>query len=213
MSLPSLDTNSAARFKLSTLLYPLLLAVVCVAVFHRVIHYEFTNWDDRTEIPANVYMNPPTVAGLMYFWQHGEMELYMPLTWTVWFIIAWVSSQPLGPIDPALFHGANLAVHTLNTILVWLILRKLSRNDLASCIGALFFAVHPLQAETVTWISGLKDLLAGFFSLLAIWIYLSIVTRRARRFGQSLFPAYRLPDSGRALQTHNYSSSLDRIRA
>src|SRR5205814_6513053 len=45
-------------------------------------------------------------------------------------------------------------------------------HDTASLIGALLFALHPVQVEAVGWASGLKDLLCGFFALLSIWQYM-----------------------------------------
>lgn len=41
-----------------------------------------------------------------------------------------------------------------------------------ACVGALLFAVHPLQVESVGWVTAMKDLLCGLFSLLAIWRYI-----------------------------------------
>ena len=55
---------------------------------------------------------------------------------------------------------------------MFLILRRLFRREWAACLGALLFALHPVQVESVAWISGLKDLLAGLFSLAAILAYL-----------------------------------------
>jgi tetratricopeptide (TPR) repeat protein len=53
-------------------------------------------------------------------------------------------------------------------MLVLLILRQLFESELAACIGALLFALHPVQVETVAWVSGAKDLLAGMLAMLSI---------------------------------------------
>ncbi|MDP8234744.1 MAG: tetratricopeptide repeat protein [Candidatus Erginobacter occultus] len=53
------------------------------------------------------------------------------------------------------------------------------RSVLAAGLGAALYAVHPLQVEPVVWVSSLKDLLCGFFSLLALWLYLSYARRGA----------------------------------
>ena len=74
--------------------------------------------------------------------------------------------------NPAIFHTSNLFFHIMNAILVFLILRILVKDELASFFGALLFALHPVQVESVAWITGVKDVFSGFLSLVAIWQYL-----------------------------------------
>ena len=84
--------------------------------------------------------------------------------------------------NPFAYHLLNLLFHFANTVLVMLLLReylhagrpspnKRESDWLIPVAGALFFAIHPLQAEPVAWISSLKDLASGFFALLALWLY------------------------------------------
>ncbi|MFQ5561604.1 MAG: tetratricopeptide repeat protein, partial [Nitrospinota bacterium] len=77
-----------------------------------------------------------------------------------------------------LFHLAGLFVHSLNVLLVYRILgllvtervKTLNKGNLFPAgAGALLFAIHPLQVEAVCWVTGMKDLLSAFFSLLALW--------------------------------------------
>jgi tetratricopeptide (TPR) repeat protein len=75
-------------------------------------------------------------------------------------------------LNPYIFHAANVALHAVAAVIVFLILRRLRLDDRASLIGALLFAVHPIQTEAVAWASGMKDLLAGALSLAALWRYL-----------------------------------------
>ena len=98
------------------------------------------------------------------------------------------------PLDPRLFHTLNLLVHLLNVLVVWRILRllldrtrpeaqhtalnpSLIRVEWAAGGGALLFAMHPLQVEAIAWATGLKDVLCGFLSFVAVWQYLSFVSR------------------------------------
>ena len=75
-------------------------------------------------------------------------------------------------LNPLYFHAANVCLHTVNALLVFAILRRILKRDWPAGLGALLFALHPVQVEAVGWISGMKDVLAGTFSLAAVWAYL-----------------------------------------
>ena len=90
-------------------------------------------------------------------------------------------------LDPLVYHATNLALHVLNTLLVfWFILwlwRSRPQADvpalpLAFLVGA-FFAVHPLHVESVAWITERKDMLSGFFFLLSTGLYLRFAEKRS----------------------------------
>jgi hypothetical protein len=84
------------------------------------------------------------------------------------------------------FHGASVGLHLLSALVVYSILRHLSGSDVASCIGALLFALHPIQVETVAWASGAKDLLGGLLALVSIQQYLCVI-RASPRSGRRVF--------------------------
>ncbi|MEA2736600.1 MAG: protein O-mannosyl-transferase [Humisphaera sp.] len=153
------------------------LLLLVAVVFGRIATHEFVNLDDDKFLYANEKLLPPTFAGLAEVWRGPHAHLYVPITMTAWWIVAQaglirdVSASGGGSayaLNPWVFHIASLLVHVVNVLLVRRILRAITRDDLASVIGAAIFAVHPLQVETVAWASELKDLLAAMFSLLAI---------------------------------------------
>ena len=168
----------------------LVLIVAILGVFWPVQNYDFV-WDDRLFIYDNQYLIPPSVDNTLHFWTQPKW-LYIPITYTAWSIVAWLSqyfpAEPYG-LNPGLFHTANLLVHILSVLVVFGILRLLLRHgfresegendddgvsiELAAGVGALIFAIHPVQVETVAWISELKDLLCGLFSFIAIKEYLA----------------------------------------
>lgn len=82
-----------------------------------------------------------------------------------------------GTLDPHFFHAASVALHAFSGLLVFMILRKVTRRPWPSVAGALLFALHPIQVEAVAWASGLKDILGGAFTLLTLWQYLLAVAR------------------------------------
>ncbi|MEK6322168.1 MAG: tetratricopeptide repeat protein [Acidobacteriota bacterium] len=71
------------------------------------------------------------------------------------------------------FHLTNIFIHAANTILVFLLIRRLIGDVLSSAIGALVFAIHPIQPDAVTYISGRRDILFAFFYLASFHSYLA----------------------------------------
>jgi protein O-mannosyl-transferase len=167
--------------RLRPILISLLLVLATAAVFCEVPQQEFVSWDDNILVYQNRYLNPVTTGNIMYFWQHPHEQLYMPLTYSTWAVIASAARVPVyremaggdsSNLDPRLFHTASLAVHLLNVLLLFLILCTLVKNDWAAAAGSLLFGIHPVQVESVAWIAELKGLLSGCFSLLALGLYL-----------------------------------------
>ncbi len=153
----------------------LLVVAITAVVFWQVRNFEFV-WDDRSNIVENPYLKQVTLSKTLVFWQRPYEKLYIPLTYTVWAGIAGIAeaTMPNAPdkIDPRPFHIFNLMLHLLSVVVVLFILRMLVQDDWASAGGALLFALHPLQVEPVAWVTGMKDVLCGFLSLLAVWQYL-----------------------------------------
>ena len=172
------------------LLGAVLLAVA--AVYAQVVTFHLLPfWDDDTNIHRNPLYAPLSWSSVALFWKGPFQQLYIPVTYTAWAGLVALSrivagtTVSFGPINAALFHGANLLVHLLSVAMVFLILRRLlsahSRDQTASPVrilaavaaGALAFGLHPVQVETVAWVSGLRDVLGGALSLAAIELFLS----------------------------------------
>jgi len=167
----------------------LLLALTCAA-YWPVCTQDFTMWDDVENIVKNPDLNPPTFRGILRYWhpKNTARGLYAPVTYTVWGIVALVPGRGVGtPPDSALnphaFHTVNLLLHVLSVWMVFLFLRSMLRpiaadhkaSDWAACAGALLFALHPAQVESVAWVSGTKDLLCGLLTIVALGQYLGYV--------------------------------------
>ena len=157
-----------------TLIARIAVFVGCVLPFLGVLSHGFIAVDDQMHTYLNPFLNGRAPGGIWMFWTSAYGGLYIPVTYTVWGILA--SAARLDAPDefgialnPWLFHAASVIVHVGSVLLVFRILRQLTGREGASFAGALLFAIHPLQTETVAWASGLKDLLCGFFALLAIW--------------------------------------------
>jgi tetratricopeptide (TPR) repeat protein len=163
---------------------PYLLVAAVVIAFARVVPCDFSAMDDASTISFNARLNPPSVESLAWYWTHPEGELYIPVTYTAWTLLAKVCWVPTADehglhLDPHIFHAASLVLHVLSTLAVYHLLRRLLAAGPSyawpAAAGALLFALHSLQVEAVAWTSGMKDLLYGLFSLTALLLYVTAV--------------------------------------
>ncbi|MDB5319537.1 MAG: hypothetical protein JWN40_1168 [Phycisphaerales bacterium] len=183
----ALSMSSPSLLSARSLLYPALIALACLITFAPILSNGFVSWDDYETISRNPRLNPPSTEALVYYWRHPHMHLYAPLTYTVWMTLAAVAHAGVntGPISAGLFHAASLILHILASLVVFALLCRLVMNPTAALYGALLFALHPVQVETVAWASGLKDVLCGLLIWTAVWQYL--------RFASAVSPRPRLP--------------------
>ena len=172
--------------KRAVVIISILLFILILAVFLPVIHFQFVDYDDGINVSKNPLLNPPSISNTLKFWQEPYQHLYIPFTYTIWSIIAWFSKSVNPAVDklnPSIFHTANLIFHILSALIVFAILKTLLmyinkpledtiKKDWAAGLGAMLFAIHPVQVEPVAWVTGLKDILFGFLALIAIWQYL-----------------------------------------
>ena len=88
--------------------------------------------------------------------------LYRPLT--VWSFLA---NQALSPSNPMPFHGVNILLHALVTVLGTALTWRLSGSRAVAVITGILFAVHPIHTEAVANVVGRAELLAAAFSIAA----------------------------------------------
>ena len=164
----------------------LVIIVTTMIAFAPTFTADFTSWDDYETVARNPLMNPPTARSVETFWTRPHGDLYIPVTYTVWAAIAAVSpvdsaavttTSPLPPrrLSAHGFHFMNVVFHIATAILAYGVLEMLVKHRAAALLGALLFALHPVQVESVAWVSGMKDVLFGMFSLAAIYEYLKFV--------------------------------------
>ena len=152
----------------------LALVLAPLAVYWPARQFPFlTSFDDAIHIVDNHELLSKG-GNLASFWRRPHLGLYVPVTYTLWGLAARageIRGQEYVP-DPHVFHSLNLVLHCFNGLLVFLLLLELEMGELPAFAGALLFVWHPIQVETIAWVSALKDLTAGFFSLAALILYL-----------------------------------------
>jgi hypothetical protein len=151
----------------------LIISITTFIIYSNVINGKFL-YDDEHFILRNVFItdwkyikhifttNVTAGAGL-------KDNFYRPLSVFIWLII----NKTFG-LNNNIFHLVNIFVHIINSILIFLILDKFFNNYLAAFCGSMFFSVHPVNTEAVSYISGLSDPLSFCFILICISLYLSL---------------------------------------
>ena len=168
----------------------LLLAAVTLAVFWPAVHHEFINYDDNCYVVQNYHVQAGlTWPGLAWAFGrlHGDGTYWHPLTW-----VSHMLDCQLFGLKPAGHHLVNLLWHALNSVLVFVIFRRLTRAFWRSALLAALFALHPLQVDTVAWVAERKNLLSALFWLLTIWAY-----ARYAEGGRLQAGVWRLEEAGR----------------
>ncbi len=163
----------------------LLLVAATLAAFCPVAGHEFLCWDDEQHSLENPHLNPVSRQGLGKIWSEPYWGLYVPLSYTFFAGETLIARRPLPgggfALNPMVFHLGNLALHVGCVLMVFVIVRRLFRHDWAACMAALLFALHPVQVESVAWISETRGVLCAWFSLTAVWLYLRGTDRPASR--------------------------------
>jgi tetratricopeptide (TPR) repeat protein len=163
--------------KLHILLIYLALTLVTLVAFEQVRHCEFTATDDM-KFAAD---NPHVQAGLnrksiAWAFTTTTTANWIPLTW----LSVMLDSQIFGH-SSATFHLMNLLYHIVNTLLLFMVLKKMTGTIWQSAFVAAVFAVHPLRVESVAWVAERKDVLSGLFWMLTMLAYVRYTQRPSIR--------------------------------
>ncbi len=154
----------------------IVLAASTIAVFWQVREYDFVNYDDN----YYVYENHDVTGGLSWksfiaAFTTPHVGNWLPMVW-----LSFIVDVELFGLNPGYMHLTNVFFHVINTLLLFLILRRLTGRLWASAFVAAAFALHPMHVESVAWITERKDVLSCFFMLLTMAAYIRYVNKRGR---------------------------------
>jgi len=147
------------------------------------LHNQFLNWDDGVYVFGNKYIKSFTSDNIRMMLFHGiTPSNYHPLT-----MVSLAINYHFSQVSPSMYYLTNILIHLANTVLVFILAMGLckrianyspsaNKNKLyIATFCALWFAVHPMHVESVSWISERKDVLYAFFYLLGFLSYLKYI--------------------------------------
>jgi Tfp pilus assembly protein PilF len=151
-----------------TCLISAILFMVVLAVFWPCTNNGFINYDDNVYVTENTHvqqgLNAQSVA---WAFQSGETSNWHPLTW----MSHMLDCQFYG-LKPAGHHFTSVLLHSINAVLLFLVLHLMTGARWRSLAVAVLFALHPLRVESVAWVAERKDVLSMTLWLLTIWAHI-----------------------------------------
>src|SRR5437764_7432159 len=152
--------------------FSVLLAVVTIVAYRPAWNGGFL-WDDDDYVTNNDLLTAPDGLHRIWFSLDSPSQ-YFPLVYTSFRI-----ERALWGLNPSGYHWVNLLLHVANALLLWRILTRLKVPG--AWLAAAIFALHPVQVESVAWITERKNVLMGFFFLLTLLGWVAFVDERTKR--------------------------------
>lgn len=144
-----------------------LLVLIILAVYWRVLNFDFVGFDEDVYITQNDHVKRGlTFEGVTWAFTTTEACFWHPLVW-----LSYMLEHTLFGEKPFIYHLTNLLLHIANTLLLFAVLNRMTSSAWKSWFVAALFAVHPLHVESVAWVAQRKDVLCTLFLMLTLWAY------------------------------------------
>jgi len=158
------------RASVSAVWLGLLLAVAAIVAYLPALRGGFI-WDDDAYVTQNALLTAPDGLSQIWFSTHRQSQ-YFPLVYTTLRF-----ERALWGLNPQGYHAVNVLFHALNALLLWQLLRRLAVPG--AWLAAAIFALHPVQVESVAWITELKNVQSTLFYLLALLAWVQFAEKPA----------------------------------
>ena len=154
------------------LVFAVVLAAVTIFAYRPAWHGGFL-WDDDAYIINNELLTAANGWQRIWFSLDSPSQ-YFPFTYSTFRL-----EHALWGLNTTGYHWVNLLLHVGNALLVWAVLARLKVPGW--WLAAAIFALHPVQVESVAWITERKNVLMGFFFLLTLLAWIAFADERTRR--------------------------------
>jgi tetratricopeptide (TPR) repeat protein len=145
----------------------LLLLVVTITAYGQVVTHDFVSLDDDIYLTENYHVRAGlTSAGIIWAFSFTDSPYWHPLTW-----LSHMLDCQLYGVSPGMHHLTNVVLHLANSLLLFLVLYQMTGALWKSFFVAALFALHPLNVESVAWVSERKNLLSTFLGMLTMVFY------------------------------------------
>ena len=175
--MPRAPKLGAPRPESSTVLWiALSLTIATLLVYARVWTNEFVDFDDFNYISRNPDLaRGVTAHAIAWAFTTGYEANWHPLTW-----LSHMIDIELYGLRPGPHHFTNVVLHVANSLLLFVVLHRMTKTLWRSALVAGLFALHPLHVESVAWAAERKDVLSTLFWMLTLWMYVAYVRDRRR---------------------------------
>ncbi len=146
-------------------IFCLSLVIFIILVYYRAAGFDFVNIDDPLQLTEQTHV----LTGLTwsnFIWSFSPASWCSPLTW-----FGYTACHALFGLNPGAFHVLNLILHALNSILLFILLFRITGGFWKSAFVSALFALHPANVESVAWIAELNNVLSGLFFMLTLLAY------------------------------------------
>jgi protein O-mannosyl-transferase len=156
-----------ARSRFPVWLTALWLALGTVALYWPATSHDFVNYDDQEYVTENpIVQGGLNWEGMTWAFSKAVCGNWQPMT-----VLSHMLDCQVFGLTPWGHHLTSLLLHALNAALVFMVLNQMTGARWRSLFVAALFAAHPLRVESVAWVAERKDVLSGFFGLLALIFY------------------------------------------
>ena len=143
------------------------LVVMILAVYWRLLSHDFINFDTALHVTENPHVQAGlTKNSIVWAFTSFHANFWIPLTW-----LSHMLDCQLFGLNPGMHHLTNLLFHFANSVLLFLLLGRMTGALWRSAFVAALFALHPLHVESVAWVAERKDVLSTLFWLMTMWAY------------------------------------------
>jgi protein O-mannosyl-transferase len=150
------------------------LVALTLAVYFQTGNHQFLGFDDNVYVTANPHV-AGGLTGSSVRWAFTSIDQcnWHPITW-----LSHLADVQFYGMNPRGHHLGNVALHTASSLLLLLLLFRLTGALWQSGFVAALFALHPLHVESVAWVAERKDVLSAFFFFLTLLLYAQFTEKR-----------------------------------
>ena len=145
----------------------LFLVLTIFVVYWQTHNHDFVNYDDGLYVTANHRVQAGlNLENTLWAFSSFSASNWHPLTW-----LSHMLDIELYGMNAGAHHQTNIIFHIMNTLLLFIVFRRMTGKSIQSAVVAALFALHPLHVESVAWVSERKDVLSTFFWMLTLYSY------------------------------------------
>jgi hypothetical protein len=154
-----------------------IIILLNTAIYIKTVNHGFVNIDDPAYIANNPFIKDIDGDSIKKMFTEHYFANYQPLV-----LLSYAVEYKYYKLNASGYHITNIVLHTINSILVLLLIYTITKSSWISLFIALLFSLHPMQVESVAWVSERKGLMCAFFYLLSFMAYIRFSRKRKISF-------------------------------